>query len=144
MTTSSSTTTKQLLARGMGASPGQATGQIVFRSEDAVKLAGEGKSVILVRIETTPEDVPGMKVAAGIVTTRGGITGDAAIVARSLGKPCIASCAPLRVDYAANSLTVWRDSTTASDDQEDIVLQKGDTVTIDGAKGEIWLEGNAS
>lgn len=136
------TTGKQLLAKGMGASPGTATGEIVFRSEDAVALASQGKNVILVRIETTPEDVPGMKVAAGIVTTRGGITGDAAIVARSLGKPCIASCAPLRVDYADNSLTVWRDSTAidtnADDDGADIVLRKGDVVTIDGAKGEIW------
>lgn len=128
--------TKQLLAKGMGASPGTATGIIVFRSEDAVELAAQGKAVILVRIETTPEDVPGMKIAAGIVTTRGGITGDAAIVARSLGKPCIASCAPVHVDYAANSLTVWRDS---GGDSEDIVLKKGDLVTIDGAKGEIWF-----
>ncbi|MBX3219736.1 MAG: hypothetical protein KF795_04400 [Labilithrix sp.] len=128
--------TKQLLAKGMGASPGTATGVIVFRSEDAVALAAEGKAVILVRIETTPDDVPGMKIAAGIVTTRGGITGDAAIVARSLGKPCIASCAPLHVDYAADKLTVWRES--SSGDTEDIVLAKGDLVTIDGAKGEIW------
>jgi pyruvate,orthophosphate dikinase len=130
---------KQLLAKGMGASPGMATGEIVFRSEDAVLLASQGKSVILVRIETTPEDVPGMKVASGIVTTRGGITGDAAIVARSLGKPCIASCAPLRVDYAANSLTVWRDS-TMDDADADIVLQKGDVVTINGQSGEIWRD----
>jgi pyruvate,orthophosphate dikinase len=127
---------KQLLAKGMGASPGTATGAIVFRSEDAVELASQGKAVILVRIETTPEDVPGMKIAAGIVTTRGGITGDAAIVARSLGKPCIASCAPLHVDYTANSLTVWGDS---SEDGNDIVLKKGDLVTIDGSKGEIWV-----
>ena len=126
---------KELLAKGMGASPGTATGQIVFRSEDAIAFAAQGKSVILVRIETTVEDVAGMKVAAGIVTTRGGITGDAAIVARSLGKPCIASCAPLRVDYASNTLTVWRDSTN---DDEDRVLKKGDLVMIDGAKGEIW------
>jgi pyruvate, orthophosphate dikinase len=127
--------TKELLAKGMGASPGTATGEIVFRSEDAVLLAAQGKSVILVRIETTSDDVPAMKVAAGIVTTRGGITGDAAIVARSLGKPCIASCAPLRVDYSTDSLTIWRDSTT---DDEDRVLKKGDIITIDGAKGEIW------
>ena len=126
---------KQLLAKGMGASPGTATGVIVFRSEDAVELASQGKAVILVRIETTPDDVPGMKIAAGIVTTRGGITGDAAIVARSLGKPCIASCAPLHVDYAANTITVWGDST---EDGEDVVLEKGALVTIDGAKGEIW------
>lgn len=124
---------KQLLAKGTGASPGTATGVIVFRSEDAVELASQGKAVILIRIETTPEDVPGMKIAAGIITTRGGITGDAAIVARSLGKPCIASCAPLHVDYATDSLTIWRD-----DDGDDITLKKGDLVTIDGANGEIW------
>lgn len=126
----------KLLAKGMGASPGTATGAIVFRSEDAVELASQGKAVILVRIETTPDDVPGMKIAAGIVTTRGGITGDAAIVARSLGKPCIASCAALHVDYTANTLTVWGDSTA---DGEDVVLAKGDLVTIDGARGEILL-----
>lgn len=126
---------KQLLATGVGASPGVASGAIVFRSEDAVALAGQGKSVILVRIETTPDDVPGMQAAAGIVTTRGGLTGDAAIVARTLGKPCIAGCPPLRVDYGANTLTVWRDSTS---DEADIVLAKGDVITIDGAKGEIW------
>ena len=128
---------RQLLARGMGASPGTATGEIVFRSEDAVTLAAKGTSVILVRIETTSDDVPGMRAAAGIVTTRGGITGDAAIVARSLGKPCIASCPPMRVDYAKNRLTVWRDS-TQDDADSDIVLEAGAVITIDGAKGEIW------
>ncbi|MBS2019845.1 MAG: hypothetical protein JST00_43685 [Deltaproteobacteria bacterium] len=128
--------TKELLAKGMGASPGTATGEIVFRSEDAVALAAKGKTVILVRIETTAEDVPGMQAAAGIVTTRGGITGDAAIVARTLGKPCIASCPPMRVDYANDRLTVWRDSTTS--EEGDIVLARGDVITIDGAKGEIW------
>lgn len=126
---------KQLLAKGMGASPGKATGEIVFRTEDAVHLASQGKKVILVRIETTPEDVPGMQAAAGIVTTRGGLTGDAAVVARSLGKPCIAGCAPLRVDYANDRLTVWGDSTA---EDADIVLHKGDVITIDGARGEIW------
>ena len=99
-----------LLAKGMGASPGT---------------------------ETTSEDVPGMRAAAGIVTTRGGITGDAAIVARSLGKPCIASCPPMRVDYAKEQITVWRDSTG---DEEDVVLNKGATITIDGSKGEIWVD----
>jgi pyruvate,orthophosphate dikinase len=128
---------KQLLAKGMGASPGTATGEIVFRSEDAVARSGEGKQVILVRIETTQEDVAGMKVAAGIVTTRGGLTGDAAIVARALGKPCIAGCPPLRVDYANDRLTVWRDSTK---DDADVVLHKGDVITIDGGKGEIWAD----
>jgi pyruvate,orthophosphate dikinase len=128
---------RELLAKGVGASPGTATGAIVFRSEDAVALAAQGTSVILVRIETTSEDVPGMRVAAGIITTRGGITGDAAIVARSLGKPCIASCPPMRVDYAKDSLTVWRDSTTDAADA-DVVLAKGTVITMDGAKGEIW------
>lgn len=129
---------KQLIAKGVGASPGTATGAVVFRSDDAVQLASKGTSVILVRVETTPEDVPGMKVAAGIITTRGGITGDAAIVARSLGKPCIASCSLLHLDYGDDTLTVWRDSTTTAD--ADIVLKKGDVVTMDGAKGEIWTD----
>jgi pyruvate,orthophosphate dikinase len=129
---------RQLLAKGLGASPGTATGAIVFRSADAITLASSGRDVILVRVETTPEDVPGMKAAVGIVTTRGGITGDAAIVARSLGKPCIATCAPLHVDYGADTLTVWRDST---DDSEtpDLILKKGDVVTINGGSGEIWM-----
>jgi pyruvate,orthophosphate dikinase len=79
-----------------------------------------------------------MQAAAGIVTTRGGITSDAAIVARSLGKPCIASCLPIRVDYTTNQLTVWRDS---GEDEADIVLSKGDAITINGATGEIWRGG---
>jgi pyruvate,orthophosphate dikinase len=129
---------RELLAKGVGASPGTATGSIAFRSEDAVAMAAGGASVILVRIETTSEDVPGMQAAAGIVTTRGGITSDAAIVARSLGKPCIASCMPIRVDYQANELTVWRDS---GDEVPDIVLSTGDVITINGATGEIWRGG---
>jgi pyruvate,orthophosphate dikinase len=128
---------RKLLAKGLGASPGTATGAIVFRSEDAVSMAAKGTSVILVRIETTSDDVPGMRAAAGIITTRGGITGDAAIVARSLGKPCIASCSQLRVDYTGGgTLTVLRDSMAG----DDLVLTKGAVVTIDGAKGEIWTE----
>lgn len=127
-------TTKALLARGVGASPGRATGAIVFRSEDAI---GFGAPVILVRIETTADDVPGMKVAVGIITTRGGLTGDAAIVARSLGKPCISGCAPMRVDYETSSLTIWKDSSDGTD-AHDIVLKKGDIITIDGSTGELW------
>jgi pyruvate,orthophosphate dikinase len=129
---------RQLLAKGTGASPGTATGHIVFHSDDAVALARAGEPVILVRIETTPEDVPGMKAAAGILTTRGGITGDAAIVARSLGKPCIASCAALHVDYASNRLTIWKDSTVS--EAPDVLLEKGALVTIDGSRGEVWAE----
>ncbi|MCL2776801.1 MAG: PEP-utilizing enzyme [Polyangiaceae bacterium] len=126
----------KLIARGMGASPGRATGEIVFHSDDAVSRASKGASVILVRIETTSEDVPGMQAAVGIVTTRGGLTGDAAIVARSLGKPCIGDCVGLRVDYVTNSLTVWGDSTF---EEADLVLKTGDVITIDGDRGEIWL-----
>ncbi len=126
---------KKLLVRGVGASPGVATGCIVFRSEDAIALAGQGKSVVLVRIDTTPEDVPGMQVAAGIITTRGGLTGDAAIVARTLGKPCIAGCPTMHVDYTANTCTLWGDST---EEQADIVLAKGDVISFDGGTGEIW------
>jgi pyruvate,orthophosphate dikinase len=122
----------------MGASPGSATGEIVFSAEDAIALAARGKRVILIRIETTPEDVPGMKVAAGIITTRGGITGDAAIVARSLGKPCIASCHPFRVNYIENSLTVLHDSTV--EETPDVVLEKGAIITMNGATGEIWTD----
>ena len=133
------TTGRQLLARGTGASLGVATGAIVFDSADAIALAAKGTSVILVRTDTTPEDVPGMRVAAGIVTTRGGITGDAAIVARSLGKPCIASCPPMRVDYTRHNVTVWRDSSKV-DPVADVVLERGAVITIDGGKGEIWLE----
>lgn len=129
---------RTLLARGMGASPGQATGQIVFKADDAIALAKTGVKVILVRIESTPEDVPGIQAAAGIVTTRGGITGDAAIVARTLGKPCIASCPPVRVDYTKSELSVFRDS-TGGGDEDDIVLKKGDEITIDGATGEIFF-----
>lgn len=122
-----------LLARGMGASPGKATGAIALRPEDAVAAAARGEPVILVRVDAAAEDVPGMQAAAGVVTTHGGITGDAAIVARSLGKPCIASCSAIRVDYAAGAVIVWRDGS-----DEDLVLRAGERITIDGASGEIW------
>jgi pyruvate,orthophosphate dikinase len=131
--------TRKLVARGTGASPGVATGVIVFRAEDAVALATKGTSVIFVRTDTTPEDVPGLRVAAGILTTRGGITGDAAIVARTLGKPCIASCPGMHVDYTENKLTVWKDS-EAHEGAEDIVLGFDDKITINGATGEVWVE----
>ncbi len=126
----------KLLAKGVGASPGTATGCVVFRSEDAVELAATGASVIFIRNETTAEDVPGMRASAGVVTTRGGITGDAAIVARTLGKPCIASCSSMRVDYSKDLLAVWQDSGDAA---SDVIVRKGDTLTIDGTKGEFWI-----
>ena len=133
--TATTTPKTDLVAKGLGASPGIATGQIVFKSEDAVALSEKGNAVILVRIEATADDVPGMRAAAGILTTRGGLTGDAAVVARSLGKPCIAQCAPLRVDYVKETVTLWRDS---DGDEPDIVLARGDVITIDGGRGEVF------
>jgi len=120
----------------MAASPGRATGEIVFHSKDAVLRASTGKSVILVRVEASAEDVPGMQAASGIVITRGGLTSDAAVVARSLGKPCIADCARIAIDYAADTLTVWGPSRSKG---SDLVLKVGDVITIDGDLGEIWL-----
>ncbi len=125
-------TTKRVIARGQGASPGQATGEIVFRSEDAVLGAAQGRSIILVRIETGHEDVEGLKVAVGVVTTRGGLTSDAAIIARALGKPCIAGCSAMVVNYKAEKVTIGRDDATG------LVLAKGHVITIDGAKGMIY------
>lgn len=124
---------KERLTRGTGASPGTATGAVVFRAEDALAFAARGQPVVFVRIDTNSDDVPGMQAAAGIMTTRGGLTGDAAIVARTLGKPCIASCSQVHVDYTKDRMTVWRDG------QEDVVVGKGDVITIDGATGEIFL-----
>ncbi len=126
---------KQLLVRGVGASPGSATGAVVFRADDAITLAAKGTSVVLVRIDVTPEDVPAMQVSAGVITTRGGLTGDAAIVARTLGKPCIAGCPTMHVDYTTDTLTIWGDSTQ---ERADVVLAKGEVITFDGGTGEIW------
>lgn len=119
---------KPMIARGQGASPGVATGKIVFLSADAVRLAESGESVILVRIETDAEDMPGIRAAAGIVTTRGGLTSDAAIIARSLGKPCIAGCSTLAVSYREELVKVTGGT----------VLQKGQIVTIDGGRGVVY------
>lgn len=117
-----------MLARGQGASPGTATGKIVFTSEEAVELAAAGESVILVRIETEAEDTPGLRAAVGIVTTRGGLTSDAAIIARSLGKPCIAGSSALSVNYKEQTLVVRGGPT----------LAKHHVVTIDGSRGIVY------
>jgi pyruvate,orthophosphate dikinase len=126
--------TESIVVKALGASPGVATGEIVFRSEDAVALASLGRAVILVRTDTTAEDLPGIRAAAGIVTTRGGVTGDAAIIARSLGKPCIGVCSALSVDYAGERLVVRLDGGFGAPDR---VLSKGQVITIDGSRGEI-------
>src|ERR1700733_11314075 len=95
---------RKILATGLPASPGAASGEIVFSSEDAETLKNQGRRVILVRIETSPEDIHGMHAAEGILTTRGGMTSHAAVVARGMGKPCVSGAGALRVDYRAQSM----------------------------------------
>ena len=119
---------RKVLATGLPASPGAATGQIVFSSEDAELLKSQGHKVILVRVETSPEDIHGMHAAEGILTTRGGMTSHAAVVARGMGKPCVSGAGALRVDYRAQTMTAG--GTT---------LTKGDALTIDGSTGQVLL-----
>jgi pyruvate, orthophosphate dikinase len=119
---------RKILATGLPASPGAASGEIVFSSEDAELLKSQGHKVILVRIETSPEDIHGMHAAEGILTTRGGMTSHAAVVARGMGKPCVSGAGSLRVDYRAQ--TVSAGGTT---------LKKGDALTIDGSTGQVLL-----
>ena len=96
---------RKVIATGLPASPGAASGEIVFSSEDAELLKSQGRKVILVRIETSPEDIHGMHAAEGILTTRGGMTSHAAVVARGMGKPCVSGAGSLRVDYRAQTMT---------------------------------------
>ncbi len=117
---------KEVLGKGLPASPGAASGQIVFTADDAEAWTKEGKKVILTRIETSPEDIHGMHAAQGILTTRGGMTSHAAVVARGMGTPCVAGAGELRVDYKAKTLTVGN-----------TVLGQGDMVTIDGSTGQV-------
>ncbi|XGC81768.1 pyruvate, phosphate dikinase [Bdellovibrio bacteriovorus] len=119
---------KTLLAKGLPASPGGVNGQIVFTSEEAVEWKEQGKKVILVRIETSPEDIAGMVAAQGIFTTRGGMTSHAAVVARGMGKCCVAGCGDVEVDYRNETMKV-----------KGYVLKKGDVITLDGSTGEVYL-----
>jgi len=119
---------RNAIARGLPASPGAAQGEIVFDADTAETMRGEGKAVILVRVETSPEDIHGMHAAEGILTTRGGMTSHAAVVARGMGKPCVSGAGMIRVDYATGTLTAG--ATT---------LKNGDVVTIDGTTGEVLL-----
>jgi pyruvate,orthophosphate dikinase len=117
---------RKVLATGLPASPGAACGEIVFSSDDAETLRGQGHKVILVRVETSPEDIHGMHAAEGILTTRGGMTSHAAVVARGMGKPCVSGAGALRVDYRAQSMTAGG-----------VTLKKGDILTIDGSTGQV-------
>jgi len=119
---------KTLLAKGLPASPGGVCGQIVFTPEEAVELKEQGKKVILVRVETSPEDIAGMVAAQGIFTTRGGMTSHAAVVARGMGKCCVAGCSEVEVDYATETMRV-----------KGYNLKKGDIITLDGSTGEVYL-----
>ena len=123
---------RTVLARGLPASPGAATGRVVFHADDAEALAAKGEAVILVRLETSPEDIHGMHAAQGILTARGGMTSHAAVVARGMGKCCVAGCADLDVSYARGELT-------ARTAQGPVVLRRGDVITLDGSKGEVIL-----
>jgi pyruvate, orthophosphate dikinase len=117
---------RKVIATGLPASPGAASGEIVFSSDEAADMKSAGKKVILVRVETSPEDIHGMHAAEGILTTRGGMTSHAAVVARGMGKPCVSGAGSLRVDY--NSGTLVASGQT---------YHKGDYITVDGSTGQV-------
>jgi len=115
-----------VIAKGLPASPGAATGEIVFSASDAEISKAQGKKVILVRIETSPEDIHGMHAAEGILTSRGGITSHAAVVARGMGRPCISGAGQIKIDYSSNQMTAMGKR-----------YSKGDIITIDGSSGVV-------
>jgi pyruvate,orthophosphate dikinase len=119
---------RNIIATGLPASPGAASGEIVFSADEAETLKGRDKNVILVRIETSPEDIHGMHAAEGILTTRGGMTSHAAVVARGMGKPCVSGAGTLRVDYAAGTMSVGGHT-----------FKAGDVITIDGSTGQVLM-----
>jgi pyruvate,orthophosphate dikinase len=117
-----------VLARGLPASPGAAAGKVVFSAEEAESCASRGEAVILARIETSPEDIHGMHAARGILTARGGMTSHAAVVARGMGRPCVAGAGDVRIDYATGTMTV-----------RNTLVRAGDTITLNGSTGEVIL-----
>jgi pyruvate,orthophosphate dikinase len=118
------------IVKGLNASPGAAVGRAVFDADVAVQWVGRGEKVVLVRVETSPDDFHGMAVAEGIITARGGATSHAAVVARQIGKPCVAGCADLLVDYSAKSA---RSNTTG------VGVSEGDWISLDGTTGDLFL-----
>lgn len=120
--------TATILAKGLNASPGAAVGKVVFAADRAEKQKEEGENVILVRIETSPEDIKGMNAAEGILTARGGATSHAAVVARGMGKCCVAGCSALDIDYSSKLMRVG-----------DKTVYEGDYISIDGSTGEVML-----
>jgi pyruvate,orthophosphate dikinase len=117
---------RRVIATGLPASPGAASGEIVFSPDEAAQLKSDGRKVVLVRVETSPEDIHGMHAAEGILTTRGGMTSHAAVVARGMGKPCVSGAGSLRVDYAGGSMTAGGQT-----------FKKGDYITVDGSTGQV-------
>jgi pyruvate,orthophosphate dikinase len=119
---------RTLIATGLPASPGAASGEITFSADVAEAMKAQGKKVILVRVETSPEDIHGMHAAQGILTTRGGMTSHAAVVARGMGKPCVSGAGGIRVDYAKREMSAGPHT-----------LKAGDVITIDGTAGQVLL-----
>ncbi len=117
---------RNIIATGLPASPGAACGEIVFSPDDAEKLKSQGKTVILVRTETSPEDIHGMHAAAGILTARGGMTSHAAVVARGMGRPCVSGASALRINTELGTLSAGT-----------VTLKEGDLITIDGSTGQV-------
>ncbi len=120
---------KKLIAKGLPASPGAASGEVVFTADEAEAAARLGHKVILVRVETSPEDIHGMHAAQGILTARGGMTSHAAVVARGMGKCCVAGCGDIKVDYASGQFVA----------NGGVIVKKGDVITLDGSTGEVML-----
>ena len=116
----------RLLTQALNASPGAAVGQVVFSADDAEKWAEEGKKVVLVRVETSPEDIHGMHSSQGILTARGGMTSHAAVVARGMGTPAVCGAHEVKVDYAAKKMTI-----------KGVEIKEGDVITLDGTTGEV-------
>ena len=119
---------KTVIAKGLPASPGAAAGKVVFSADEAVTRSENGDKVILVRIETSPDDIHGLHAAEGVLTTRGGMTSHAAVVARGMGRPCVAGAGEVKVNYSSASFEVG-----------DVVVSEGQLVTIDGVTGEVML-----
>ena len=119
---------RDLLTMGLPASPGAAIGEVVFDSDEAEELKKAGKKVILVRTETSPEDIHGMHAAEAIITSRGGMTSHAAVVARGMGRPCVSGAGDIRIDYESQKFVVMNR-----------VVKRGDTLTIDGATGQVFV-----
>ncbi len=117
-----------VMAKGLAASPGAATGKAVFSSDDAAEWGARGEKVIMIRVETSPEDLAGMAAAEGILTARGGMTSHAAVVARGMGKCCVSGAGTLKIDYAAKTM-----------EADGVVVKEGDYISLNGSTGEIYL-----